>query len=58
MRAQFEAWLVGQDKETFLAGLAYINECEHQDGSGYWSNFTTLAEVIEDFELYRNFPLP
>lgn len=31
---------------------AYINECDHMEGEGYWSEFATIAELIEDFDLY------
>lgn len=30
----------------------YIREGEHQDGEGYWDNFPTVIESIEDFLLY------
>jgi len=34
----------------------YVDEAEHQDGYGYWDQFNTLEEVIEDFDLYRQYP--
>lgn len=30
----------------------YINEAEHQDGYGYWKQFSSIAEVIEDVNRY------
>jgi hypothetical protein len=30
----------------------YINEAEHQDGDGYWDNFNSLKEVLEDIQRY------
>lgn len=32
----------------------YIRECEHQDGVGFWDNFTDADEIAEDFRLYVN----
>lgn len=33
----------------------YVLEAEHQDGVGYWDNFTDATEVIEDFKLFVAF---
>jgi hypothetical protein len=30
----------------------YIGEAEHQDGEGYWSQFSSLEELFADFDLY------
>lgn len=34
----------------------YVGEAEHQDGYGYWNQFATAAELIEDFDLYCEYP--
>lgn len=30
----------------------YIAEAQHQDGYGYWAQFESLADVIQDYVLY------
>lgn len=35
--------------------LEYVLEGEHQDGRGYWNNFTNVLEVIEDFKRFVEF---
>lgn len=30
----------------------YVLEAEHQDGYGYWDQFSTTPEVVDDFNLY------
>lgn len=32
----------------------YMDEAEHQDGYGYWDNFSTPEEAFQDFLLYLN----
>lgn len=34
---------------------AYVRECEHQDGYGYWRQFATVEDALRDFLLYRSF---
>lgn len=36
----------------------YIRECEHQDDEGFWSNFSTLEDLLEDFVRYCAMPPP
>ena len=31
---------------------SYISEAEHQEGNGFWREFTTEDELTDDFELY------
>lgn len=31
----------------------YVQEAEHQDGDGYWEQFQSIEEVVEDFNLYK-----
>jgi hypothetical protein len=31
----------------------YIEECEHQDGSGYWKQFNKLSDLVEDIARYQ-----
>jgi hypothetical protein len=33
----------------------YVMEGEHQDGVGYWDNFSNFKEVIEDFKRFVEF---
>jgi hypothetical protein len=33
----------------------YISECEHQDGEAYWQQFESIAEMLEDFDLYEEY---
>ena len=35
------------------AAQSYINEAEHQDGPGYWEQFSSKEEVAADYKLYR-----
>jgi len=31
----------------------YTEEAEHQDGTGYWLQFTNAKEVLDDMEVYH-----
>ena len=31
----------------------YINEAEHQDGYGYWKQFDTIPQLLEDVDRYN-----
>jgi len=33
----------------------YSKEAIHQDGHGYWNNFSTVTELLEDLTLYSRF---
>jgi hypothetical protein len=33
----------------------YITEAEHQDGVGYWDQFASVMEAVEDFERFVAF---
>jgi len=34
---------------------AYIKAGEHQDGKGYWENFSSVTEIAEDFIQFASF---
>lgn len=42
----------GDHQIAYAYAVEYVNECEHQDGEGYWENFATVNEADEDFLLY------
>jgi alpha-amylase/alpha-mannosidase (GH57 family) len=43
-------------KDLFLETLeAYIKAGEHQDGKGYWENFSSVTEIAEEFIQYAAF---
>jgi hypothetical protein len=31
----------------------YISEAEHQDGTAFWLEFETYADMLTDFDLYK-----
>ena len=31
----------------------YVEEAEHQDGTGYWTKFITAKELLDDMEVYH-----
>ena len=33
----------------------YITEAEHQDGVGYWDQFETVLDAVEDFKRFVAF---
>ncbi len=33
----------------------YIVEAEHQDGVGYWDQFETVLEAVEDFQRFVDY---
>ena len=40
-------------RRALLDGLEeYISEAEHQDGPGYWTQFTNNKDALRDFVLY------
>ena len=48
-----EVFYAKQKKEEVLKlWQEYVSEAEHQDGYSYWSNFDSIAEIIDDFNIY------
>lgn len=40
-------------KDLLLQTLeSYVKEGEHQDGKNFWENYSSVTEIVEDFQLY------
>lgn len=44
------AYVDHEDIDALL--VEYVLESEHQDGVGFWDNFTSVKEAVEDFKRF------